>query len=403
MGMIIRLGLLVLGLSVLTPTFFAFSQNQNTSPRPDGWQGPWPDERQGAKPAPQREDVPSGPQRSSPAGPQVMEVPSHPQSSTEPPRQQAAIPSRPQQQAPQPQQSITVTVTDQQGRYVAGLQKEDFEVYDDDEPQKITYFNTGEKEPFSMGILVDTSGSMHSKIDRARFALRRLIDSIRPGDEVFIEEFNTRPRLLQDFTDSRVVLARAVALLRPDGGTALYDAILDGLRRVLQGRSAKKTLFIISDGADTRSYNSLEQAISLARRAGVLVYAIGISDFNGSSGSVRIGPFSLGGGGAEDERGNRTLHEMAEQTGGRLFTMTEHDILSNDPVLDNVARTIARELRAQYSLGYTPTKRGSHYRNVRVKVKGKDAETMTVRAQKGHGGDSQAQATGQREPRMQRW
>jgi Ca-activated chloride channel family protein len=319
-----------------------------------------------------------------------MEIPSHPQSPPEPPRQQADIPSRLQPKEPRPTQFITVTVTDQQGRYVSGLQSQDFEVYEDEEPQKITYFNTGEKEPFSMGILVDTSGSMHGKIDRARFALRRLIDSIRPRDEIFIAAFSTQPRLLQDFTDSRVVLTRAIGLLHPAGGTALYDAMLDGLFRVLQGNNPKKALFIISDGLDQNSYSSLDRAIDAARRAGVLIYSIGITDQNNGFGSIQIGPVILGGGGSgEAERGNRVLREATEQTGGKLFTMRERDVLDNDSVLDAAVQTISRELRSQYTVGYTPTRSGPQYRKVRAAVKRADADRLTVRSQKGYASDSQ--------------
>src|SRR5581483_3901641 len=131
-----------------------------------------------------------------------------------------------------------------QGRYVTGLQPEDFELYEDEEPQQLTYFNTGDKEPISMGILIDTSGSMQTKIGRARFALRRLIDAIRPRDEIFLEAFSSQPVLLQDFTDSRLLLSRAIGMLRPVGGTALYDAMLDGLRHVSYGHNPKKALFI---------------------------------------------------------------------------------------------------------------------------------------------------------------
>lgn len=385
----IRVGLLLLGFSVFTVPLIAFSQSHTTSSRPKGWQGPWPDDWQGEKPAPQSESIPPGSQRTTPSGKQVLEIPSHPQSPPELPRQQAEIPRRPQREEVRPDQLITVTVTDPQGRYVAGLQPEDFEVYEDEEPQKVTYFNTGEKEPLSMGILIDTSGSMQTKIDRARFALRRLIEAIRPRDEVFLEAFSTRPRLLQDFTDSRMLLTRAIVLLRPNGGTALYDAILEGLLHIRQGRNAKKTLVIISDGDDTNSYNSLEEATSAARRAGVLVYSIGITDRNGGGG-LQIGPFSLGvGSGMGGGFGDRILREITTATGGTLFLMNENDVLDNEPVLDNAIQTISRELRSQYSLGYSPTRSGSHYRRVRVEARAKGANRLTVRTQEGYALDGQ--------------
>jgi Ca-activated chloride channel family protein len=388
MRMSIRVGLLLVGIFFLLNVLPAFPQS--SSSRPEGWQGPWPGKQQGPKSAPQGGLPSPGSQRSTPSGKQVLELPSQPQSLPAPPRQQANIPPRPQPMEPRPAQLITVTVTDPQGRYVGGLQPEDFELYEDEEPQKITYFNTGDKEPISMGILIDTSGSMQTKISRARVALRRLIDAIRPRDEIFLEAFSSQPVLLQDFTDSRLLLTRAIGLLRPVGGTALYDAMLDGLHHISSGRNPKKALFIISDGDDTTSFNSLERAIGAARRAGVLIYAIGIHNNLGSGfGGLQIGPFALGGGFANEERGNRILREATSQTGGTLFTLNERDVMGSDSVLDAAVQTISRELRSQYSLGYTPTKSGSHYRKMRVAVRRAGAENLTVRTQQGYAVDSQ--------------
>jgi len=391
----IRVGLLLVGIFFFLNASLTFAQR--TSSRPEGWQGPWPGEQQGPKSTPQGGLTAPGSQRSTPSGKQVMELPSQPQSLPPPPRQQANIPPQPQSLEPRSTQLITVTVTDPQGRYVTGLKPEDFELYEDEEPQKITYFNTGDKEPISMGILIDTSGSMQTKIGRARFALRRLIDAIRPRDEVFLEAFSSQPVFLQDFTDSRLLLSRAIGMLRPVGGTALYDAMLDGLRHVSYGHNPKKALFIISDGDDTTSFSTLERAISAARRAGVLIYAIGIHNFGSGAGGLQIGPFSLGiGGFANDERGNRILREATSQTGGTLFTLSERDVVRSDAILDDAVQTISRELRSQYSLGYTPTRSGSHYRKVRVAVRRPGAENLNVRAQHGYAVDSEEQIAKER-------
>jgi Ca-activated chloride channel family protein len=264
-------------------------------------------------------------------------------------------------------------------------------VYEDDMPQDITYFNTGENEPVSLGLIVDVSGSMSSKIDRARLALRRLLDTIHPQDEVFIEAFNQQPFLLQDFTDSRLLLAQAISSLRPVGGTALYDAILDGLHRVKRGRHQKKALIVVSDGLDTASLSSLHQTINAARRSGVLVYAIGIGNPNGGFGmggaQIAIGPFIIGGGGGggfDEQIDSRTLQEASDATGGKLFVLNTADVVENAGVIENATQTISRELRSQYSLGYTSSLPGNHYRNLRVETRRADAENLAVRAQKGY-------------------
>ncbi len=384
----IRCSLSLLGLVLAFATSPVLAQK--TSSRPDGWQGPWPGDWQGTKSAPQKELPVPAPQRTIPSGKQVMEIPRQ-QSMPPAPRQQAEIPPHPQSEGPRPTQFIPVTVTDRLGRYVAGLQPGDFTLYEDDEAQRITYFNTGEKEPISMGLLIDTSGSMEPKINHARVALRRLIDdAVRPRDEIFLEAFSTRPVLLQDFTDSRLLLARALGMLRPAGGTALYDAMLDALPRVLRGQNLKKALFVISDGDDTNSFNSLEQTILAARRAGVLIYAVGIQGFGGGPVNLQLGPFSLGSSrGVDDARGARILQEATSQTGGTLFTLGRSDMMGTDSVLDKAIRTISRELRSQYSLGYTPTKRGNQYRNVRVTVRQAEAEQLTVRTPKGYAVDGE--------------
>ena len=205
MRTLIRAGGLMVVLLTLAGVPGAFAQGDTA--QPEGWQGP--------RPTPQQGTLTPAPQRPAPSGKQVLEIPSQSQQrSPDLPRQQAVIPPRPQTESVRPAQSVTVTVTDQNGAYVSGLQREDFVVYEDGVPQDITYFNTGESEPVSLGLIVDTSGSMRNKIDRARQALRRFVDAIHPRDEVFIEEFNVQPVLLQDFTDSRTLLAQAVSLLR---------------------------------------------------------------------------------------------------------------------------------------------------------------------------------------------
>ena len=365
-------GLVLLGLSL------AFAQERAL--QTEGWQGPKPTipEQEMRIPAPQRPVIPSGKQ--------VLEIPVQPQRPAVPsPRQQASIPARPQSLWPRPNQLVTVTVTDQNGGYIPGLQSSDFVLYEGDVRQEITYFNTGENEPVSLGLIVDSSGSMRNKIEHARHALRRFVSSVKRQDEVFLEEFNVQPHLLQDFTDSRVLLSQGIGMLRPSGGTSLYDAILDGLRRIKRGKHRKKALIVITDGMDTASLSSLKQTINVSRRSGVLIYTIGIGNpqrrYARGGGGFSIGPFGIVVGGNDERVDSKTLHRISQETGGRHFLLNTMDVVGSSAVLDAATQTILRELRFQYSIGYASSNGGNRYRSVRVETNRAD---VVVRTQKGY-------------------
>jgi VWFA-related protein len=312
-----------------------------------------------------------------------------------------------------PSQLITVTVTDRDGRYVPGLKREDFVIYEEDMRQDVTYFNTGQNEPVSLGFIVDTSGSMLNKIVSAQRALRRFVDTVRPQDEVFLEAFNQHPQLLQDFTDSRVLLLQATTQLQPEGGTALYDAILDGLRRVQQGRRQKKALVVITDGLDVNSTASRTQTIEAIRHSGVVVYTIGVGNLAGGSRAVGMGPVMspfpspyMGRGRrspfpspymgpgligppavsqvnrVDETVDARTLQEFSDETGGKNFLLNTADVVGSGLILDQATQAISDELRQQYSLGYKSPLKGDVYRSIRVEVR---RDGITVRTHKGMG------------------
>ncbi len=382
-----RVGILLILLLTLGRVSGALAQGNKT--RQEGWQGP--------RPAPQQPTPPPTLQSPIPAGKQVLEIPSHPQPSVpDLPVQETVVPSGPQPAKVRPSQLITVTVTDRDGHYVPGLRREDFIVYEEDMAQDVTYFNTGQDEPVSLGLIVDTSGSMLNKIVSARRALRRCVDTVRPRDEVFLEAFNQRPLLLQDFTDSRALLLQATSLLQPEGGTALYDAILDGLHRVQQGRRQKKALVVITDGLDVNSLASRNQTLDAIRRSGVLVYTIGVGDPAGGSRAVGMGPVMgpfMGCGGmgpvaarrvttVDEAVDSRTLRELSDETGGKHFLLNTADVVGSGRVLDSATQAITDELRQQYSLGYKSPLKGDVYRSVRVEVR---RDGLTVRTHKGLG------------------
>lgn len=173
--------------------------------------------------------------------------------------------------------NVTATVTDRSGRFVAGLRKEDFRVYQDDQLQTITHFDS-ERVPVSLGIVLDTSGSMAGeKMVAAREALNRfLFDLLGPEDEVFLYRFDANPELVAGWTKDRRQISDELMRVQPRGGTALYDAVAEAVPLAQTGHHRKKALVIISDGNDTNSRTDVAALKDLIRETEVLVYAIGI-------------------------------------------------------------------------------------------------------------------------------
>ena len=287
--------------------------------------------------------------------------------------------------------NVSATVTDARGRFVGGLTKDDFEVYQDGELVEITHFSN-ERVPVSLGIALDTSGSMEGrKMDAARRALDRfLFDLLGPDDEVFLYEFNYTPVLLQDWTTNRDRLSRAIRDIRPRGGTALYDAVAASVPRVGEGRHFKKALLIISDGNDNNSETDDRDLRQLIRQSEALIYAIGIDGDSAPTGWNRRGPsigipgptpFPFPGGGRQPPRmptgrtgirsGNRddrvnvtALRDITDDSGGRT------EIIRNVDDLDPATAGIADELSRQYYLGYpAKTEKDGQWHSIRVDVR----------------------------------
>ncbi|CAN5763731.1 hypothetical protein BH18ACI5_BH18ACI5_09990 [soil metagenome] len=190
--------------------------------------------------------------------------------------------------------NVTATVTDGNGRFVPGLSREDFRVYQDDQLQQITHFSA-ERVPVSLGIILDTSGSMDGeKMAAARAALDRfLLELLGPEDEVFLYRFDTSPELVHGWTTDRRLISREIARLRPRGGTAMYDAVAEAIPVAQSGKHKKKALVILSDGNDTSSRTAIAALQAQIRETEVLVYAIGID----TQGETNTAPFrrSIGG------------------------------------------------------------------------------------------------------------
>jgi VWFA-related protein len=188
--------------------------------------------------------------------------------------------------------NVSVTVTDANGRFVSGLKKEDFIVYEDGKPQEVAQFDS-ERVPVSLGIALDTSGSMlGEKIVAAQAALNRfLFDLLGPQDEVFLYRFDGRPELVQSWTKDRRAVSQALGSVKPMGGTALYDTVSQAIPLAQNGSNKKKALVLISDGNDTSSHMHVPELQQIIRESEVLVYAIGIdASDNGNYSSRQSSP-----------------------------------------------------------------------------------------------------------------
>ena len=169
------------------------------------------------------------------------------------------------------------TVTDANGRFVPGLRRDDFEIYEDGVKQDVQQFDS-DRVPVSLGIVLDTSGSMAGpRIQAAQAALNRfLFDLLGKQDEVFLYRFDSRPELVHSWTTDRAAVSRALGAINPRGGTALYDSVAEAVPLAQRGTQRKKALVIISDGDDTNSHLTVRDAQQIIRNSELLVYAIAI-------------------------------------------------------------------------------------------------------------------------------
>jgi len=228
---------------------------------------------------------------------------------------------------------IPVTITDPMNRLVTGLDKENFQVFEGKEQEEIRHFSS-EDAPVSLGVIFDMSGSMSSKIDRAREAVIEFFKTANPQDEFFMITFADKPEEVSDFTSSVEDIRGKLVYTIPKGRTALLDAIYLGISKMRQAKYPKKALLIISDGGDNHSRYTEGEIKSMVKEADTLIYAIGIYDHYFPTEEERLGP--------------ALLSDVAELTGGRAFT------IDNPNDLADVATKIGIELRNQYVLGYRP-------------------------------------------------
>lgn len=244
---------------------------------------------------------------------------------------------------------VPITVTDPLNRLVTGLEQQDFKIYENNSEQKIWSF-ASEDAPVSIGIIFDLSGSMTSKLIRARESILQFIKTANPQDEFFVIGFNDRPELIEDFTDSVDKIQARLATVHAEHRTALLDAIYYGIEKMKDAHHQRKALLVVSDGGDNRSRFTEGEVRAAVREADVEIYSIGIFDPYAPTPEERTGP--------------QLLDDISTATGGRMFRVDDVDEMSD------IAEKISTELRNQYVIGYKPKNlnRDGKWRKVKVKV-----------------------------------
>jgi Ca-activated chloride channel family protein len=247
---------------------------------------------------------------------------------------------------------IPVAVTDPMSRFVTGLDKENFKIYEDKVEQEIAQFSS-EDAPLSVGIVFDTSGSMGQKLQKSRQAVAQFMKTANPEDEFFLIQFNDRPELMVPFTPDTEEIQNRLTFVQSKGRTALLDGVYMAMNQMKKARNPRKAILIISDGGDNSSRYTESEVKNAVREADVQIYAIGIFEPMASRGRT-----------PEELSGPALLGEITEQTGGRHFAV------DNLAELPDVAAKIGIELRNQYVLGYSPKNptRDGKYRRVMVKL-----------------------------------
>jgi len=231
---------------------------------------------------------------------------------------------------------VNVTVTDPSNRLVTDLKPENFQLFEDKIEQKIKYFSS-EAAPLSLGIVFDNSRSIENKIELARDAAARFLETGTPEDEYFLVEFANRAQLAEDFTTDIGRLRDRLAFTPAKGATALYDAVYLGLSKAKAGQNPKKALLLITDGEDNHSRYSRGDIREFVRESDVQIYIIDL--------------------------GRALIGELSEMTGGHAYRASVND-------LEDICEKIALELKSQYVLGYasTNTSKDGKFRKISVRV-----------------------------------
>jgi Ca-activated chloride channel family protein len=313
-------------------------------------------------------------------------LPIQPVRSQKPDGQQPPKGQQPRQQDPKPDVELKaelvelpVTVVDQKNQVVSDLDKSRFVVYEDNNKQEVSLFSR-EETPVSLGLVLDTSGSMKKKLSKVIAAAKSLVRQSHPRDEYFVIEYKEEAELIEDFTSEIGLISDALDNMIASGPTALLDAVYLSVDHAQKrGRNQRKAVLLVTDGEERDSYYKRDQVFELLRKSEVQVYVIGFPQGLGEAKifveteSKRLNK--------DEKRARKLVEELAQVSGGRAFFPQSLD------ELDPIAATIARELRLQYIIGYTPSnsQRDGTWRTVRIEVTpDKQRGKLTARTRAGY-------------------
>jgi Ca-activated chloride channel family protein len=261
---------------------------------------------------------------------------------------------------------LHVTVTTKKGLYVAGLRQDSFRIFEEGQPQTIRLF-TSEDAPVTVGLLIDSSGSMQGNRDLVAAAAAAFVQSSNPSDEVFALTFNDFVRSVlpesAPFTSDPAALRGALFnTMSTRGRTALYDAIVGGVDYFSRGRYERKVLIVVSDGGDNASHLSFDPVLARIEASNVVIYAVGLID-----------PL-------EEDANPKRLKQLAQASGGQAYFPRDARQVAD------VLQRIARDIRSAYTMGYVPADRpsGAAFRRIRVVASVPRGQSVVVRTRAGY-------------------
>ncbi len=246
---------------------------------------------------------------------------------------------------------LFASVHDSRGRLMTKLRRDDFVIYDNGSPQRITEFST-KYYPLSVLLLLDTSSSMAGqKLENARRSLAQFLKRLNPGDEAMLVTFQSKPRIVEGFTQHLEYIRRDLWRTEGYGSTALYDAILMALDQVEQAHNRRKALLLISDGINTYGRSQLKDTLEILRRRGVELFTIGMGTDLPEDARERAATRSI-------------MNQLTESAGGESY------VVSDSKDLPKICRTISEHMHNQYNLGYYPPEsKGTGWRMIRVETR----------------------------------